>query len=107
MQPARRSNPSKRRRAKPNGGVQPKDKPGHKKQEQQPTEEHGFLIERSDVLFVAAAITAAVWVVGTLAGGHPDGALLGFSGTMWAVWVTSEREARQSRERAKRREDDS
>lgn len=30
-----------------------------------------------------------------MAGDHPDGAILGFSGTMWMIWATTEQEHRR------------
>lgn len=52
-------------------------------------------------LAVAALI---FWVVMSLLGDHPDGAILGFSGTLWMLWATGERPSgrKGNREREKR-----
>lgn len=59
------------------------------------------------ILFVIASAAMLVWIVGTIAGDHPDGAILGFSGTMWAVWATTQKQLEYEEEkRREQREED-
>jgi hypothetical protein len=62
--------------------------------------------ERSALLLTGAIGTMAFWVVSTIAGLHPDGAILGFSGTFWMIWATTERDDRR-RQRRREEKDES
>jgi hypothetical protein len=59
------------------------------------------------ILFVIALVTMLIWGIETLLGDHPDGAILGFSGTMWAIWATTQKqlEYEEDRRQEKREEE--
>lgn len=61
-------------------------------------------LSRSTLVLVTAVGTSVWWLGGTALGLHPDGAILGFAGTMWMIWATSEQEERKRWERRHRDE---
>lgn len=59
---------------------------------------------RATVLLIVAIATGGWFLVGTMLGTHPDGAIFGFSAAFWAAWdneVMQQRRRRQVRRRRK------
>lgn len=65
--------------------------------------------DRNATLLAVACLTLLIWVALSLLGQHPDGAILGFSGTMWMLWGTTERggKRRDRRDRDRDKGDES
>lgn len=59
-------------------------------------------VDGNRVMGAVATVAAVFWMFSTASGGHPDGALLGFSSTLFAVAATNERRSYHARERARR-----
>jgi purine nucleoside permease len=53
---------------------------------------------RATLALVAASLMSTFWLGASIAGLHPDGAILGFAGTMYAIWATAEHSERLKRE---------
>lgn len=57
---------------------------------------------RSTLLLCLASGSCGYFVIGTVAGLHPDGALLGFSAALFAAWDNEKLQARRRQERRER-----
>lgn len=56
-------------------------------------------LDRELLPLIAAVTSFGFWGIASIVGAHPDGAILGFSGTMFMLWATVESEGRRSRQR--------
>jgi hypothetical protein len=55
--------------------------------------------DHAELIFLGASSILTFWIVGTAAGLHPDGAVLGFSATLYLIWRDMAKSEAERRER--------